>query len=60
MTLSVLERILESRNEYGVMVGLFENALKSSFDDRVAERLFSCYLKLGMTKKLFPVISFFS
>lgn len=55
LTLSVMERILESRNDYSTLVTLFENSLKASFDDRVAERIYFFYLKIGQTKKLYTV-----
>lgn len=55
MTLSVLERMLEADNEFGTLVNLFENALKGSFDDRIAERLFFFYLRSNQTRKLYPV-----
>lgn len=60
MTLSVLERMLEAKNDYGTLVTLFENSLKTSFDDRIAERLFFFHLRLGQTKKLYPVSLYIS
>lgn len=59
MTLSVLERILEAKNDYVTLVTLFENALKGSFDDRIAERLYLFCLRLGQTKKLYSVKTLF-
>lgn len=55
LTLSVLERVLEARDDYNTLADLYENAMKVAFDYRAAERLYYFYLRLQQTKKLYPV-----
>lgn len=56
-TISIIERVLESANNFEALVLICENALKFEYDIRIAEKLYLVYLRLQDTKKLYSVKS---
>ena len=55
-TISVIERVLEFSDNFKALSDLCENAIKNEFDERIAEKIYFCQLRLQNTGKLFSVI----
>lgn len=56
-TISIIERVLEPSDNFELLAAVCDEALKINYDTRVAEKLYTTYLKLHDTKKLFPVFN---